>query len=603
MKNKEEKRVLGIIFLTLTILTIFFVFFFPMYDSLNGFFLYGANFSINFKSTENMLVFSLVKRCLNQKPLYFYPNETIFRREVKTFPDMYKINGTYYTSIPKLSIKTYCFFSSFFKPKSDRTILLSILFLNTVFLLIEEFVFFFSLKNMGISTIRSAIYTFLFLVSTGFIIFVRYLFIPSWLLTFFVTLSLFFLFFSKKRNYFLSILLLFFSGIFSTVFSFEWIILPFIAIFSVELSKPNFKRLFFLIVFASISLLLTSSWFFRISISRLSSSQQTFYTPLELKTYGFYKLSNGTPIPRGYPSFPYSFNFYPQNALFLPGFYSFFFHLFSERGIILNSPYLIFSILGILTFLSKKELITKQIIFFILLYLITFSLYPNWFGGGSPRYDRFSLPISFLLSLFSFYYLDNLLKRKKYFLVFIFSILLSLSILNVLSISTRKDWLYSTDYELFSYDLVLWPWVKPLNLFNLILSSPSEQHFWRTSSFDNCKAILYWEGIKTDNCFCNGTSIAERYITLPFDWKKAKISFKACTGKAGDDFVVAIFKIKATNESTHYYLIPSNSCISESIEVLLPKNHTIKIVLGTKIFESCDEEWVIWKNIKLEKES
>lgn len=66
--------------------------------------------------------------------------------------------------------------------------------------------------------------------------------------------------------------------------------------------------------------------------------------------------------------------------------------------------------------------------------------------------------VKIFLTFFSFYYLQEI---KKNWMKFLFVILIILSILNVISLTIRVDWIYDHFDDLVSYDLVLWPWYPP----------------------------------------------------------------------------------------------------------------------------------------------
>jgi hypothetical protein len=176
------------------------------------------------------------------------------------------------------------------------------------------------------------------------------------------------------------------------------------------------------------------------------------YIPaLDYKTYGFHNTSSEWKLDRFY-SYIYGFKEGKGNALFLftSGLFGV---LFSERGFIYNSPFLIFSILGIFSYkrIRERNFILSIILVFLLVYgMLNFI----WHGGGIVRYVRsFNVSI-LLLTFFSFFYIQQT-KRKMVKLIFI--ILILLSILNVFSLAIRADWVYEHPKDLVSYDLILSP--------------------------------------------------------------------------------------------------------------------------------------------------
>jgi hypothetical protein len=324
-----------------------------------------------------------------------------------------------------------------------------------------------------------------------------------------------------------------------------------------------------------------------IIISRVFSN---YINVLDYSIYGYHNQSSVWKIYRVF-GYIYSFEQLPGNAVFL-NFYGLFGSLFGPKGIVYNSPFLLFSILGIFAYKNKKKrnLILVFTILFILLYGL---LHFMWYGGVTPRYNRYlTIPVLFL-TFFSFYYIQE---TNSNWIRLIFIGLIILSILNVISIAIRADWTYEHGADLVSYDLVLWPWYPPKptkNIINLYLTEQGESVEWKFGTESECKAYGSLEGIITYVCNCEYATYAERSIKIP--WDKFKVNVTVCS-RNGD--VIGEFYFDKTKKEI---IIPPNSCEEKSLLVDSSKEeHTI--ILKSKKYGECIDEVAIWKLITIEKQ-
>ena len=138
-------------------------------------------------------------------------------------------------------------------------------------------------------------------------------------------------------------------------------------------------------------------------IAKIFNVYENYVNALDYSIYGYHNINS---IFKSFRSFSYIHGFKEEkgNALFLftSGLFG---SLFGPKGFVYNSPFLIFSILGIFSYKQKekKNFLALTIILFLVLFGF-FNFY--WYGGVTPRYVRhFQIPI-LLLSFFSFYCLQ-----------------------------------------------------------------------------------------------------------------------------------------------------------------------------------------------------
>jgi hypothetical protein len=310
---------------------------------------------------------------------------------------------------------------------------------------------------------------------------------------------------------------------------------------------------------------------------------------LDYSVFGYHDLTSFWKLYRGF-AFIYTFKELKGNAIFLAS-YGLFGSLFGPKGAVFNSPFLIFSILGIFTYKREKE--RKFLLAIIILIILSYSLFHlEWQGGWTPRYIRYyTIPILFL-TFFSFYYIQE---TKNTLAKLIFLGLVILSILNVTSLAVRADWTYEHESDLVSYDLVVWPWVSPTNPQKLEIDldylSTSEVYKWNLGG-ELVKATIF-NGLTTDPYKC----AYETWATRSIDFNNVKaIEIEACAGYAGGDGTKGLVYID--NKLIDEVFVVSNSCKTNTISVNISSGyHFVKLKSG--IYKNCDMEAVSWKSLKL----
>ena len=240
----------------------------------------------------------------------------------------------------------------------------------------------------------------------------------------------------------------------------------------------------------------------------------------------------------------------------------FFDALFSERGIIFNSLFLLF---GLFFLFSTK---TKNSALFFT--LIAWDLVPSFFligyGGFIPRYNRLFFITMTLLAIVSF---ENFHKLKP-LMKLLFVSLSVLSIINVVSLGIRLDWSYESPQDLISNDIVLF-------------YGPSEDYgsFSEFLSVTNCSVAFSGGGILLDNCFCSYPATFSTRLAV-----NNSVDFFACSRYAGGDGVN--FLVNVLNRSYDFHL-PSNSCDVLRIDNISGEN---EFLLSTSVEGECYNERV-----------
>ncbi|RLG17480.1 hypothetical protein DRN62_01080 [Nanoarchaeota archaeon] len=247
--------------------------------------------------------------------------------------------------------------------------------------------------------------------------------------------------------------------------------------------------------------------------------------------------------------------------------------LFSEKGFVYNSPFLIFSIWAL--FLRKRRWFNFLVLTFLINMLI--SILPcGWHGGSTPRYVRLYFPAICVLSFFSFHFLQH--NRHK-LLSFLFLSLLMISYLNVLNLSVRLDWQYEVPKDSPGFGWVLWSStseVRPKN--------------WELLGEESCVAVVDERGLITDPCECDQNSWAEVMVYLT---SNKTLHLLACADFAGGDGTKGYVYI---DSGKYEIYIPSESCVEWNASV--PKGkHRLRLQSG--IHGSCDAEATLWENVIL----
>lgn len=607
------------------IILLFFVFsmLLPVYDNENGFHnIFFDNYKLIWYDGRSPLNFYLIKNIVQNNSISFEKGSVINNMLIENYFDLTEKNGKYY---PRFSLFGNFIFSGILKfiPfETDIELFKSVMLLVLIFYSIILAFFYKIQRYLGLDIKHSLISTLIGGIATSVLIYSKYLFLGDIFSTLLLIL-LFYLIFKKwgmrtstKIDILLIILLsIFLINSFSEMSIYmNFIFSMFFSYFILKNKLIKNSRIFLFIVLTIILFLFILNLFYfsnlgktpyRIGISEIAMGgisifkmYPTFTSAIDYVIFGYHDPTSAWKLNRFFSYLFYTFEQLPGNAIFLK-FYGLFGALFSAKGFIYNSIFLIFSILGI--FLYKNNEQKKLILSFIVLIIFLFGFMNIfWYGGYTPRYVRhFDVPILFL-TFFSFYYIQEISKEKnkfkRYSIYFIFMVLVILSILNVASIAIRTDWNYEHEANLVSYDLVVWPWypLKPTeNIINLYLTELGESVEWKFSGeMGNCKSYGDIEGIITPTCGCKFSTYAERNINIP--WEKIRVNVTACS-KDGD--IIGNFYFDDIEKKM---FIQSNSCEEESI---LLENSTGKhnMILKPETYENCSNEIVIWKSIIIEK--
>jgi len=433
-------------------------------------------------------------------------------------------------------------------------------------------------------------------LGTSFFIYPKYLFLHNTLQTFFFVLFLYsFLLFEEKKSNIIFIFFTFSSILF--IVSWQALASIVIAIFMVFwFTYFNFKKInrkfyiaytFLLGIVVLVELKVFLDFFFMSAEAKkpIFGGRSLFYN---LYNESFHAI-DFVPVSPIYSTII-------SNALFLK-FYPLFGFFFGARGIFVNSPFLLFSLPGIITFSNKrlKDQLLAILIFFILAFAY---LHADYEGGFSPRYVRHSEIIIIILSIFLTSYISKL-NNKIILLIFI--LFVSISVTNSISLAIRTDWNYEKITDLVSYDIVLWPWI-PFKQESIVLdlTKVSEQSKWNFTWEAGCNPpntppIKTNSGILLGPCACTYSNSIERMIYIPKNLNTLKLS--ACTTSAGLDGIMVYLKI---DEREWPLFFNSNSCKDYYINIsdfADDKNHKISIYTG--VYGICNDEHVYLKKIEL----
>jgi len=568
------------------------------------------NYELTWYDGRSPANFYIIKNILEKKTISFSKGYLIGGIKVENNMDFYEIHGSYYPIFNFLGDYVYAGILSLLYSSTELQLFKGMILLNTAFSAFTLIVFYFVQKNIGLNTKYSFLSTLIAGIATAILIYSRYLFIEYTILgLLFISLIYILLKYRKKMSLKIEVFTVIILSLFLIFLWYKYIILIFFVILSYFFIRDKLVRTKILIIsglIVCISLTLLNLFYSgitpRISPSGINNIIQIENVPiiaifsnyvnaLDYIVYGYHDPASVWKLYRVYP-YIYGFKQEPGNAIFFR-FYGLFVPFFGPKGVVYNSPFLIFSILGIFAY-KDREKKNLLLLFIILMILVYGLLSPIWYGGVSPRYVRHFLILILLLTFFSFYYIQT---TKNNWIKLIFLGLVILSILNVTSLAIRADWNYEHEADLFSYDLVLWSWYPPSKEIESgkIVMTSAEIPYWRLSGEGNCKAKLGANGLMTDPCFCEYDSWAERDIELKKNIKN--ISIEACAVKAGDDKTRGFVYID--DELIGEVLIDSNTCRSENFSVdLKPGEHTIRFKSG--IYGNCDGEMIFWKSIKFE---
>lgn len=581
-------------FLPLPLFFTLFIFylFLPSYDEKNGFYneIFTENYSIVYKDGKTPLHFALIKKILEGRPIEFYENETIGPLEPKYYADLIEKDGIYlpnFSLFPDYVISFLIFpFRKFLL--SEISLYKFLILINIIFSVFPSIIFYFFARELGLNIKLGLVASLILGLSSSLPIFSKYLFLNT---TFFLLFYLLFIYFTVRfypdlnlrRKLILLLLLL--ASILSG-FTYLEIIILFLTSHALLLSllKNKTRKTEFFILIALIFLVEIVGFKF-------------YFTPKKIDFFSY-----AIDMKKKWAFQPYFFSQEPGNAIFCPAIANFFLSLFGERGVIFNSPYLTFSILGIFIYKNRKM---KPLIILLLGCILALVSYTSWYGGASPRYIRFAFPIAFILNFFVFYFLEkSLMKRNllSLILIFLLSGLICISILNVSSLAIRKDWSYEHLVDLVSYDLVLWPWIEPEKKeTSLLLYEKTEQQKWE----------LYWEkgcnppatepritdlGLQVGPCGCTYKNWATRKLFIPNFVKYLELEM--CSLSAGEDGLMGY--IYLDNNKVKSVLVPPSTCKTIIVNVKeYADNDFHSLNISSDVYGRCDEEILFVNQIKL----
>ncbi len=438
-------------------------------------------------------------------------------------------------------------------------------------------------------------------LGTSFVIYSKYLFLHNSFQVLSFTLFLFFITkFEKEKNIRNFAYLTFSFFAFSLFYQAlpAIILLLFFSFFVLTFYKRYLKPKILLLLTLSILLLI---------ILNLN----IFFNYLKFLSISKKSLTSGNIIYTIFPQTFYAVDIKPTslvytirnnlgNAIFIKT-YSLFGYFFGPKGIFVNSPFLLFSLLGMINF-KFKNLKNKLLIFLVFYVFFVAYLNPDFEGGFTPRYVRHSEPIIAILSIFLPIYLMTELKKKSSKIIIFFGIIVILSILNSISLSVRTDWNYEKITDLVSYDTVFWPWLdfESKNLI-LDLTKTSEQAKWNLTWEDGCNPPITEprfseNGLEMGLCNCIFKNYASRNLKIPKNIRY--LGIKVCGGFTGGDGI--IFEVSVDKIKNYTYYIRSGECREVYVDVKNfgdGKEHII--FLSAERNYVCDYEILIVKKIRL----
>jgi len=582
------------------------------YDEINGAHnIFFDNYKLIWYDGRSPANFHLILNFMQNKSFSFPEGYLLNNHKIENDYDFKKFGTRYYPIFDIFPTLIYSFILSPFQFQSQLALFKAILIINLALSSISLVIFYFIQRFLGLNKIFSCFSTLATGLSTSTIIYFKYLFLIE---IFSTTVFLILLYTilknwknpSRRSDIKICILLSLF------VFSFHprvlFSIVFFLAIFFINLKYKFLKSNLILILFLIATILLVR---FHNNILKPYYTAEPempgesiikegmfrifpkYINAIDYSIYGYNNISDFWKTNRQY-SYIYGFSEERGNAIFVFS-HSIFDALFGPKGFVFNSPFLIFSILGLFTY---KDWQKRNFLFIIItFFILTYSLRFLWYGGVTPRYIRgFNMPI-LLLSFFSFYYIQE---NKNIFVRLIFILLVVISTLNVVSLAIRADWTYEHEADLVSYDWVLWPFIpssaQKENLSNsieLMLTSFGEQSKWLFDGNYGCRAVGE-RGIKTDPCDCKATSWAERTVAVP--WNRTKLTVEACADIAGNDGTEGKIYI---NDKLNTISINSYSC---EVKSYIFEGNSAKVRLESSQNGICSGEMAFWKKITLEEQ-
>ena len=587
----------------------------PVYDEVNGFHnIILDEYNLTWYDMRSPMNFFLIKKILQNNSISFQKGDKIAGVSVENLYDLFQINEKFKPCYSFQGNYVFAGILKFLPISTDLQLFKAVVLLNIIFYGVILFVFYNIQKLTGLKKKYCLISTFIAGVATLLLIYSRYLFIEHTL----INLAFLLFFYVIIRNwgkqslrndisllisfsFFLILMFDLYMGGYAAILIFivfSYFLIKYKLLKSIKLYFLTFTILFivlFLLSFAYAGIIYKEapSSIFSVRIFGISifKAFPEYINSLDYMVYKYHDPTSTWKLDRYFSFFFYAFRQPKGNAIFL-NFYGVFASLFGPKGILYNSPFLVLMIPGIFLF-KRSERKTLILISIILLIFIFCFLNPIPEGGVTPRYNRFlTVPVLFF-TFFSFFYIQE---TKNFWIRLLFIILILLSILNVVSLSIRSDWTYEHEADLFSYDVVIWPWYPPAEeqKMNLLLYSQSEQTRWNFDK-EQCVYKESGRGIITDVCFCLTNSSTFREIYIP--WDNVEIDVRACADEAGKDGTLGYFKFDDFSEKI---FIPSNKCEERHL-IFNDTEGQHRITLQSAIFGKCGEEWVVWKEIKIKK--
>ena len=603
--------------------------FLPIYDQFNGFHnLILDDYKLTWYDGRSPANFHIIKNMIENRSISFPEGYFIGNIQVENHYDFIGKDGTFYPLFDFLGNSIYAGILYFVPTNTELQLFKGMIALNILFSTVTLLFFYFIQRQLGLNTKYSLLSTFIAGTATSLFIYTRYIFIQSVIMNLVFVLLIYVILKNwKKKSPKIEI---FTAIIFSIFLSFLWygagmiyfIVLSYFFIkykFIRSIKVLIIPAFIYALLFLSLNLGLyvnipptrgfyldikntSTSLFGRISniVSRFSGIPMfrvfpKYINALDYSIYGYHDITSVWKLVRKF-AYVYTFEEPKGNAIFL-SFYGLFGSLFGPKGFIFNSPFLIFSILGI--FAYKRNIERNLLLVIIVLIIITYGfLHLMWYGGVTPRYNRYLTIPALFLTFFSFYYIQE---TKNVLPKLIFLGLIILSVLNVVSLAVRADWTYEHEADLVSYDLVLWPWypipeavTNVTNETTILLTSEEIPH-WKLSGESPCKSTFGGMGLVTDTCYCAYDSWAERKIELERNVRTIEV--KACSAIAGNDGTKGLIYIDDVLIGEIF--IESNSCTTKTFSVnISPDIYTIKLKSGK--YGKCNNEIVFWKSLKFE---
>lgn len=456
----------------------------PSFNAADG--LYNKffdNYKIFWADGRTPSNFALIRNIITSHGISFPKGYIIYDKPVEANYDFWQIGTKFYPTFSYYSDYFFAFFLFAFRTLPDLTLYKAIVLLNVIFSSVIISIFYLIQRNLGLKPPFSFLSSMLAGIATSVLIYSKYLFINETLTTMFFMLFFYFILKTKKNSNKMNKVLLFLSFFAFLLFvpNVSVTVVAFLLFFYHIYKLKIYDKFFPLVVIILVAMLVAENYQ-KIEIFKgaqffgdrgdepppisytlrfynyitVFNLYKTYIPALDYSIYGYNNLTSADKLTREY-SYLYAFE-NKGNAIFAT-FYGLFAPLFSEKGFVYNSPFLIFSIFGLFSYFSNpkneyKEFMIHTILFFLIIFgLLNFT----WYGGVTPRYVRyFNVPI-LLLTFFAFYFIQHNTKNKLMLAVFL--ILAVFSILNVVSLAIREDWTYEVYGQLVSYDLVLWPFV------------------------------------------------------------------------------------------------------------------------------------------------